>query len=97
MLKTKQLSDLEGAAEDLKNKAMILQTGIDLQALLRLLVDKGIISREEIREYRNEVSGSPKWGAAVSFIEQTKAEIELYEANPRELLAELLRRKSSGG
>lgn len=33
MLKTKQLSDLEGAAEDLKNKAMILQTGIDLQAL----------------------------------------------------------------
>ena len=88
MLKTKQLSDLEGAAEDLKNKAMILQTGIDLQALLRLLVDKGIISREEIREYRNEVSGSPKWGAAVSFIEQTKAEIEHYEANPRELLAE---------
>ena len=82
MLKTKQLSDLEGAAEDLKNKAM---------------VDKGIISREEIREYRNEVSGSPKWGAAVSFIEQTKAEIEHYEANPRELLAELLRRKSSGG
>ena len=65
MLKTKQLSDLEGAAEDLKNKAMILQTGIDLQALLRLLVDKWIISREEIREYRNEVSGSPKWGAAV--------------------------------
>ena len=49
MLKTKQLSDLEGAEEDLKNKAMILQTGIDLQALLRLLVDKGIISREEIR------------------------------------------------
>ena len=91
MLKTKQLSDLEGAAEDLKNKAMILQTGIDLQ------VDKGIISREEIREYRNEVSGSPKWGAAVSFIEQAKAEIEHYEANPRELLAELLRRKSSGG
>ena len=41
MLKTKQLSDLEGAAEDLKNKAMILQTGIDLQALLRLL-DPGI-------------------------------------------------------
>ena len=76
MLKTKQLSDLEGAAEDLKNKAMILQTGIDLQALLRLLVDKGIISREEIREYRNEVSGSPKWGAAVSFIEQAKAETE---------------------
>ena len=90
-------ADLEGAAEDLKNKAMILQTGIDLQALLRLLVDKGIISREEIREYRNEVSGSPKWGAAVSFIEQAKAEIEHYEANPRELLAELLRRKSSGG
>ena len=97
MLKTKQLSDLEGAEEDLKNKAMILQTGIDLQALLRLLVDKGIISREEIREYRNEVSGSPKSGAAVSFIEQAKAEIEHYEANPRELLAELLRRKSSGG
>lgn len=97
MLKTNQLSDLDGAAEDLKNKALILQTGIDLQALLRLQVDKGIISREEIREYRNEVSNSPKWGAAVRFIEQTKAEIEHYEANPRELMLELLRRKSSGG
>ncbi len=62
MLKTNQLLDLDGAVEDLKNKALILQTGIDLQALLRLLVDKGIISREEIREYRNEVSNSPKWG-----------------------------------
>lgn len=82
MLKTNQMADLESAKLDIQNKQMILNTAIDVQALLRILVDKQIITREEVKKYRNEVRESPKYQAAALYVEQTLAEIKAYETNP---------------
>ena len=82
MLKANQMADLESAKLDIQNKQMILNTAIDVQALLRILVDKQIITREEVKEYRNEVRESPKYQAAALYVEQTLAEIKAYETNP---------------
>ena len=82
MLKANQMADLESAKLDIQNKQMILNTAIDVQALLRILVDKQIITKEEVRNYRNEVRESPKYQAAALYVEQTLAEIQAYESNP---------------
>lgn len=42
----------EEALQDLQIQETILNVAIDVQALLRLLVDKEIITREEVADYR---------------------------------------------
>ena len=55
MLDNKQLADLESAERDLNDKQTILNTAIDLQALLRFLVDNGAIDKITMDKYRSEV------------------------------------------
>lgn len=93
MLNINQFSDLDAAKRDLESKQIILKTGIDVQALLRILVDKEIITRNEITKYREEVSASPKYANALKYVEQTLDEIKYYENHPQERLQEMLRRK----
>jgi len=93
MLNSNQFSDLDAAKSDLESKQIILKTGIDVQALLRILVDKEIITREEINKYREEVSSSPKYANALKYVEQTLEEIKYYETHPQERLQEMFRRK----
>lgn len=83
MLSMKQMEDLDTAKRDLENKKLILDTAIDIQALLRLLVEKKIITREEVSRFRKEVRSSSKWKAANTYIEQTMEEIIFYQNNPQ--------------
>lgn len=96
MLSTNQISDLDSAKLDIQNKQMILNTAIDIQVLLRILVDKDIITREEVNQYRKEVRESPKYSAAAMYVEQTLAEIEAYEKDPQLRLKEMFNRKMQG-
>ena len=50
----------EEALQDLQVQETILNVAIDVQVLLRILVDKEIITRDEVAEYREEVRNSPK-------------------------------------
>ena len=93
MLNMSQMSDLDATLEDIKNKKLILDIGIDTQATLRLLVDKGIVTREEVNKYRKEVQDSPKWSAASQYIVQTLKEIARYKADPKSLLRAMMEAK----
>lgn len=86
MLSMDQMSNLDAASRDIKNKKLILDTAVDVQALLRVLVEKEIITRKEVNCFRKEVRESPKWKAANTYIEQTMEEIDYYEKNPQQLL-----------
>lgn len=97
MLNTNQIADLDAALDDLKNKKLILDTGIDVQAILRLLVDKGITTKEEVQKYRDEVKASPKWNAAALYVEQTLAEIKAYQNDPQLRLKAMFAQKMNGG
>ena len=93
MLKANQMADLESTKLDIQNKQMILNTAIDVQALLRILVDKQIITKEEVTQYRKEVRESPKYQAAALYVEQTLAEIKAYETNPELRLKAMFHQK----
>lgn len=96
MLDTNQMADLDASERDIKNKQMILNTAIDVQALLRILVDKEIITKEEMRQYREEVRQSPRYEAATTYVDQTLREIELYKKDSRLYMQEMLKRKMQG-
>ena len=93
MLNMSQMSDLDATLEDIKNKKLILDIGIDAQATLRILVDKGIVTREEVNKYRKEVQDSPKWSAAYQYIVQNLEEIARYKADPKSLLRAMMEAK----
>lgn len=96
MLTENQLSDLESSERELRDRKMMLDTAVDVQAILRILVDKEIITREEVKRMREEVRESPKYQKAYIYIEQTAAEIQKYKADPAERLREMFRRKTNG-
>lgn len=66
---------------------------IDIQALLRLLVEKEIISKKEIDRFREEVRNSPKYRNSITYVEQTLEEIKYYENDPQALLKEIMKQK----
>ena len=43
------------ALHGLQIQEAIMKVSVDVQAVLRILVDKKIITREEVQKYRNEV------------------------------------------
>ena len=95
MLTIEQLSDLRSAQKDIENKKLILDTAIDIQALLRLLVEKDVITKEEMNQFRQEVKESPKYRNSILYIEQTLTKIEHYKSDPQALLREMMRQKAN--
>lgn len=93
MLSEGQLSDLESAARNLSDKQLILNTAIDIQMLLQIMVDKSIISREEVQQKRSVVRNAPKYRNAQLYIDQTAEEIKRFQKDPQERLREMFRRK----
>lgn len=93
MLSEQQLTDLESAETDLVNKQLVLNTAVDIQVLLQLLVEKGVITREEVAEKRNVVRSTQKYRNAQVYIDQTLEEISRYKNDPKSLLQEIMRRK----
>ena len=96
MVETNQMTDLDGLLQDLKTKELVLSTAVDIQALLRMLIDKEIISKEEVSKYREEVRNSPKYTAMQLYIEQTRKEAEMYKNNPELALRAMMAKKFGG-
>lgn len=69
---------------------------IDVQVLLRILVDKEIITREEVSEYRNEVRNSPKYKVVADDIQRQKTGFQAAKDNPQEYLQAILKAKMDG-
>ena len=87
----------EEALHELQVQETILKTAIDVQVALRILVDKEIVTREEVQKYREEVSNSPKYKIVIDDIQRQKAGFQAAKDNPQEYLQALLRAKMNGG
>ena len=90
------MSDLDATQKKKKNKKLILDIGIDIQATLRILVDKGIITREEMQKYREEVRNSPKYITSYQYLTQTLNEIIEYKNDPQKLFKAMFEAKMKG-
>ena len=88
--------DPDEALHELQMQEQILKALIDVQTALRILVDKGIVTREEVQEYRNKVSNSPKYKIAMDDIQRNKRGFNAAKDNPQEYLQAMLRAKMNG-
>ena len=86
----------EEALHELQVQETILKTAIDVQVVLRILVDKEIVTREEVQKYREEVSNSPKYKIVIDDIQRQKARFQAAKDNPQEYLQALFKAKMNG-
>lgn len=84
------------ALHELQAQETILKAAIDVQVALRILVDKGIVTRDEVKRYREEVNNSPKYKSAMEDIQRNKAGFQAAKDNPQEYLKALFKAKMDG-
>ena len=78
----------EEALHELQVQETILKTAIDVQVVLRILVDKEIVTREEVQKYREEVSNSHKYKIVLDDIKRQKVGFQAAKDNPQDYLKE---------
>lgn len=83
----------EEALHELMLQETIINVAVDVQALLRLLVDKGIVSKREINKYRVEVRNSPKYKLTIDTITKEKLAFKTAQDNPEEYLKAIFNAK----
>lgn len=84
------------ALHELQIQEAIMKVSVDVQAVLRILVDKKIITREEVQKYRNEVSNSPRYKLVLDDIQRQKRGFQAAKDNPQEYLKALFNAKMNG-
>lgn len=86
----------EEALHELQVQETVLKTAIDVQVVLRILVDKEIVTREEVQKYRDEVSNSPKYKIVLDDILRQKTAFQAAKDNPQEYLKAIMKAKMNG-
>ena len=86
----------EEALHELQVQETSLKTAIDVQVVLRILVDKEIVTREEVQKYREEVSNSPKYKIVLDDIKRQKVGFQVANDNPQDYLKALFKAKMNG-
>lgn len=93
ILQAEHFSNIEHTKNMIVDRDQQLNTMIDAQVILQLLVQKGIFTREEVSEMRNIVRNSERYKLAFQWIDQAKKDLLLYETDPQAILQELIRQK----
>ena len=88
--------DPEKAIDELLLQKQVVDQAVDVQVLLRILVDKEIITREEVAKYREEVRSSPKYANAINKIEHQIKGFEAAKNDPEGYLKAILKAKLEG-
>lgn len=65
-----------------------LRDAIDIQAILQILVEKNIVTREEVNEKREFVRKKGKYRDRVNELERRKENIKRYKSDKRSYLEE---------
>lgn len=73
-----------------------MNLAVDIQALLRILVEKQIITRDEVNTYREEVRNSPKYKPTLDAIKREKDGFTAAKQNPEEYLKAIFKAKMDG-
>lgn len=84
------------ALHELMMQETVVNVAVDIQMLLRILVDKEVITREEVSKYREEVRNSPKYRPVIEDIQRQQAGFQKAKDNPEEYLRSLFKAKMNG-
>lgn len=87
---------IDKVTEELNNKKAILDLKVETQVILSLLVEKEIVSREEVAAMREKIRRSPKYKAAYAYLDQCADKITDYKDDPSQLLKDIFNAKMKG-
>ena len=88
--------NIDKAKKELNDAQLLLDVKVETQVILQLLVEKGIVTREEVSLMRNKVKNQPQYKLLYDYFDQTRKSAEYYEQNPEQHLRDLLKAKMEG-
>lgn len=88
--------NMDTALNEINDKKLLLDVKVETQLVLQLLVQKGIVTREEVAEMRNKVKNSPKYKPLYDYFEQAEQKAAYYKAHPEEHLRDVFNAKMNG-
>ena len=88
--------NMDTALNEINEKKLLLDVKVETQLILQLLVQKGIVSREEVSEMRNKVKNSPNYKPLYDYFEQAEQKANYYKANPEQHLKDVFAAKMNG-
>lgn len=88
--------DINTALNEINEKKLLLDVKVETQLILQLLVQKGIVTREEVSEMRTKVKNSPNYKPLYEYFEHAEQKANYYKANPKEHLRDLFNAKANG-
>ena len=69
MLSNNANYDMDTALDEINQKKLLLDVKVETQLILQLLVQKGIVTREEVSDMRNKVKNSPNYKLLYDYFE----------------------------
>ena len=81
------------ALQELRYQEQIVNSLVDSQVVLQLLVKHNIVTRDEVSEMRNIVRNSPKFKPVISDIEEQKKMYTYAIEHPEEYLRSMMNAK----
>ena len=88
--------DPKNLKEDAAQKKLMLDTAVDVQVALQLLIEKNIITQDELNTWRERVRKFPKYKASYEMVKGILNAAELYEKDPNAYLKLLMEAKLRG-
>lgn len=88
--------NMDTALDEINSKKLLLDVKVETQLILQLLVQKGIVTREEVAEMRNKVKNSPNYKPLYEYFEQAEQKAEYYRQHPEEHLKDIFNAKLNG-
>lgn len=92
-----QLAHIDETEREIINRKLIVNTAIDVQVILQLLIEKEVITREDVQRMRATVSANDsKYSNAKKWIDQAEAELARAKIDPQWVLKAMMDEKIRG-
>lgn len=96
ILSNKANYDIDVALNEIELKRLILDVKVETQVTLQLLVEKGIVTREEVATMRDKVKNSENYKFLYEYYEEAEKKAKYYEQNPEQHLKDIFEMKVKG-
>lgn len=80
MLSNNANYDMDIALNEINQKKLLLDIKVETQLILHLLVQNGVIAREEVSEMRNKVKNNSNYKSLYDYFEQTAHKTNYYKS-----------------
>lgn len=92
-----QLAHTDETEREIINRKLIVNTAIDVQVILQLLIEKEVITREDVQRMRATVSANDsRYSNAKKWIDQAEAELARAKIDPQWVLKAMMDEKIRG-